>query len=551
LVWRVSKTKLLAVASVLLVSFGSTLAAGDSHEPGALPPVEDCAPKPYTELSLYSTCLMPLDGAVWDCYYAEAVPGLNQRLCFYPIPTDLLAGAPARLDVRVNLGALKGLAVRALEIPEVQQLVGTGRAVIDVNVGSDSGRFIVEGNQIVDAFYTAPPRLCTPFDVSTLLAALPPETAGQWNARAATALGVCATTIVPDPSQCWAAARVPGTRSFLCWWGVQGSGGPDFRFDVSPDVLRAVLNSDDPAGVARLALSRGNIVIWSDDLLKRAALRAALESVLGNAPDLRPAPTQPGAGISILGREFQVSYFPRDGVMTPCARDGQGTWYWLNEFGVPNGFVGTSTVEAMKRFLAAHGTAPTEEQLLEDLYLNWVQGGTVEIDGVLVPIEYVFVPGSPFSLLPVAKLPDGTYARLNGDGSVQATLTAQESEAMARRVAAANEISRHVDFNKQPGTLAQDLKFLQYAIERNPATPQIEDLLRKLGTPSAPVPEAIAGLFPPESPRLPLGSNFVHRNVTAAVASGDAYVLGMATHHLLWNELIRFGAIEPSGEVDA
>lgn len=554
---------LFTVSLVTLSVFASALVSGSSHEAAETAP--GCTPTLLADIDLYShpmvrerwdraalvapdSCLMPLDGDVWECYYNEAVPGLNQRLCFTPIPADFGAGAPPRLDVSIDLASLRSLADRALELPELQQLVGAGRVTVDIRVGADSARVIVENYQLIDAFYTAPPPMCVPFDLSVIQSALGPDQQAEWQRFSDAALGVCTTSIVPQSAHCQSIARVPGTRSFLCWWGVGGTSGADYRFDVSPDVLRAVLNAPDPGEVAKAGLSRGNIVIWADDLLRRAALRAALETILGDAGDLTPPPSAEGGTVHMFGREFTISYFPRDGVMTPCARDGQGTWYWLNEFGVPNGFVGTSTVEAMKRVIAESGDNPSEQELLESLYLNWVADGTVTIDGVEVPIEYVFVPGSPFSLLPVAKKSDGSYVKLKGDGSVGEVLSADESAAVAKRVRAAEVIGTNVDFNQQPGTLSQDLKFLSYAVEHNPAAPQIAALLRDLGNGTKPVPEDVAGLFPAESPRLTLGTNFAHGNVSSAVADGDAYILGMATHHLLWYDLLRYGAIQPDEE---
>lgn len=489
-------------------------------------------------------CVMPSSGPVWECYYSEALPGGSSRLCWHPAPDDLGPEAPSQLHVGIDLDALRGLAEYALTIPEIQRLVGSGPATLDVVVGRQAARFAVEGFDVVDAAYAALPPLCTPFDVADVQSILPLADSARWADQGEQTLGVCTSTFPPNPDHCAFIERAPGTRSFLCWWGLASLEDADYRFDVAPDSLRAVLNAADPGRVARKALADSNIVIWSSDPFRRAALKAALQVYLEDPGELRPPPSDVGGTINLFGRDWTVAYFPRNGVLTPCARDGLGTWYWLNEFGTPNGFVGPATIEAMKRFIEEHGTAPSEDELLADLYLNYQPDATTMLDGAETPIDYVFVPGSPFSMLPVAQRGDGAFVRLHGDGRMKEPLSAQASAAVAKKLAATAEVAEHVDLNRQPGTMAQDLAFLSYAVRRNPAAPQIAALLSDLGNGTMPAPEDVLGLFPPESPRLRLGERYPYPDVGSAVAGGDAFALGMGAHHLLWWDLLRYGAIE-------
>ncbi|MBI2077609.1 MAG: hypothetical protein HYT80_04445 [Euryarchaeota archaeon] len=482
-----------------------------------------------------NVCLLPAGGAWWDCNYVEALPDSDRRICFWPGRDESqFAGDGSRLEVFVDLGMLRRLAQSALGIQQVQDLVGTS-AEVEVRVGAEAARLRVVNFEVAEGFLLNAPPVCTPLEM--------PADRPVPDAR-----GVCASRSPPRSGACRAVQQAPDPGALLCWWGKAG-GEADFVIEVSPDALRGILNADQSPTVAKWALSNRYLTLWARDVGKRAAIRAALEfGGVGDVPD----PTEPidNAGqVTLQGRLFQVSYFPRDGVLAPCARDGQGTWYWLNEFGAPNGFVGPSTVEAMKIYLEQHGQLPDEEDVLTDLILNYLPGGVVETSDGPVTVVYRFAPGSPFALIPMGKTPTGNWIELKGDGTVARALGAAEGPDTEASVAAAKSITDEVDFNRQPGTLAQDLRFLKYAISRNPAAPQIETVLRGVASGIPPQAQDVDGIFPPQAPRLAFEAGVTRPAIGAAVAGGDSLLLGMASHTLIWQDLLSHGAIQPEGEV--
>lgn len=497
-----------------------------------------------------NVCLLPSNGPLWDCFYAEVVSSDARRLCWWPIPASPPAGQPGLLEVAVDLGALNAMAERSLEISELSQLLGTGSSSIRILVPPVAARFEISGLRVVSARLESEPPACTPFDATGLRAAQSPAEQARWDAASEVAAGVCAAPAPPSAGQCQLLVPVPegrdeGALSYLCWWGRRDLGPPDYTLEVSSDTLRAVLNAEERGELVKWALAQGYLTISARDPVKRATIKAALQ-VLGDVPDPVPPPSDDAYTVSLFGRLFNVTYFPRNGVLTPSARDGLGTWFWLNAFGAPNGFVGPSTIRAMEAYLAEHGQLPSVEDALEDLLLNYRPGLSVQTPGGQGTVEYVFGPGSPFALLPLARGTDGRFYRLRGDGTATAAVPPEEMGAVQDQLAAAKAIAAQVDFNAQPGTLAQDIDFLAFAVGQHPATSQIGLVLSQLGNGTVPAPEDIAHLFPPEAPRLRLGDRFPHGNASSAIANGDAYVLGMAAHTLVWAFFLQQGAIQPA-----